>query len=287
MATHPGQPTVQQGPLTKEIHLNDLTISYKDNGGKGEPIVFLHSNSLSAATFENQFSAKEFQKNRLLAPDLPGHGNSKPANDSELIYTLDGLTQTIVNWIDAMDISNATMVGHSLGGHILLSAFPQIQDRIKGIVIFGTPPFSRHADLEESHYGHPAYPLTFQAKLDAGQINQLAGIHVKRASQIHKVIPESIKKADPAMRPILGASISELAGQSDEAENLRQLKQPIAIFQGRYDQLLTRTYFDKFEIPTLWRKKVQLIDNAGHCPQLENPQQFNMLLQQFLIDPLL
>ncbi len=287
MATQPGLPTVQQGPLTKEIQLNDLTIAYKDNGGKGEPIVFLHSNSLSANTFEHQFSTKEFNNYRLLAPDLPGHGDSKPAKDAELIYTLDGLTQTIVNWIDAMDISNATMVGHSLGGHILLSAFPQIQNRLKGIVIFGTPPFSRHTNLEESHYGHPAYPLTFQAKLNAEQINQLAAIHVKKASVIHKVIPESIKKADPAMRPILGASLSEISSQRDEAENLKQLQQPIAIFQGRYDQLLTRTYFDKFEIPTLWRKKVQLIDNSGHCPQLENPQQFNMLLQQFIIDPLL
>ena len=287
MSKNPGQPTITKSPQEKEIKINNLTITYKDNGVKGDPIVFLHSSSLSSDTFENQFSAKEFQNHRLLAPDLPGHGKSKAPADPDLFYTIEGLTQTMVNWLDALKIKNAIMVGHALGGHLLLSAWPQIQDRCKALVIFGTPPFSKPSFLEHSHYDHPAYSLTYQAKLNNEQLNQLASIFVKKGSLKPRVILESIKKSDPAMRPILGASVSEPANLSDEAENLKHLTQPIAILLGRYDQMVKRTYFDRFEIPTLWRKKVQLIDNAGHCPQIENPTQFNQFLQQFLIDQLI
>ena len=287
MAKNAGQPTTKKNLLNKEIELNNVILSYKDNGIKGDPIVFLHGNSLSANTFKNQFTAKEFQKHRILALDMPGHGNSKAAKDKETFYTLEAFTQIMVNWIDSLNITNAVMVGHSIGGHMLMSAWPQIYKRAKALVIFGTPPFSKNTQLEDSHYDNPAYPLIHQAKLNKEEIDQLARIHLKKGSMAHKLIVESIKKADPAMRPILGKSMSELANLSDEAENIRQLSQPIAILQGRYDQILKRTYFDRFEIPTLWRKKIQLIDNAGHCPHIENPEQFNQFLQQFLIDQLI
>lgn len=278
------KPTLDVKISQEEIELNGIKLSYKDNGVKGDPIVFLHRSSLSSDSFMNQFSAKEFQKYRILAPDMPGHGNSKLSKEPEIFYSIEALTQIIVNWIESLDISNALMVGHSTGGHILMSAWPQINERVKGLIVFGAPPFSKNKTLADSHYGHPDYSLTNQADLNNDEVYRLAKLFLKRDSDIDKVIIDGIKKSDPAMRTILSTSISDFSILSDEAENLKQLSKPIAILQGRYDKILKRTYFDKLEIPTLWRKSVQLIDNTGHCPQIENPEQFNQLIQQFIID---
>jgi pimeloyl-ACP methyl ester carboxylesterase len=270
--------------LQKEIDINGIKLSYKDNGVKGDPIVFLHRSSLSSDTFKNQFAAKEFQKYRLLAPDMPGHGNSKPPREPDIFYSIEALTQIIVNWIEHLDLKNALMVGHSTGGHILMSAWLQISSRARGLIIFGAPPFSADKNPDDSHYGHPSYALTQQGKLNKDEIENLAKLFVKKDGQVDPVIIDSIKKSDPAMRPIISQSISELSSFDTESENIKQLTQPIAILQGRYDKILKRTYFDRLEIPKLWRKKVQLIDNSGHCPQLENPEQFNQMIQQFIID---
>jgi pimeloyl-ACP methyl ester carboxylesterase len=278
------KPIAEVKLLQKEIELNGIKLSYKDNGVDGDPIVFLHRSSLSSDSFKNQFSAKEFQKYRILAPDLPGHGKSKLSQDPDVFYTIEALTQIIVNWIEALDIKNAIMVGHSTGGHVFMSAWPQIYNRAKGLIVFGAPPFTKSKTLDDSHYGHPDYTLTHKAKLDNDEINKLARLFLKRDAQMDTVLLEAIKSSDSAMRPILGESISDFSSLSDEAENLKQLSRPIAILQGRYDKILKRTYFDKLEIPTLWRKSVQLVDDAGHCPQIENPEQFNQLLQQFMID---
>jgi len=220
----------------------------------------------------------------MLAPDMPGHGNSKPAKEPEIFYTLEALTQIMVNWIEKLDIKNAFFVGHSTGAHVLMNAWPQISQRAKGLVIFGAPPFSENNKLEDSHYGHPDYALTQQSKLNTDEVSRIAKLFVKKGSELDNLLIQSIKKADPAMRSILAESITMHSVMGNESENIKNLTQPIAIFQGRYDKILKRTYFDKLEIPTLWRKKVQLIDNAGHCPQIENPEQFNQLIQQFLID---
>lgn len=280
-------PTATKSFLQKEIELNGITISYKDNEVKGDPIIFLHGDSLSSDTFKNQFTSKEFQNNRILAPDMPGHGDSQKAKDAEIFYTLEAFTQIMVNWLESLNISNAIMVGHSMGGHMLMGAWPQIHKRAKGLVIFGAPPFSKDTNLEDSHYGHPAFSLTQQSKLNNEELIQLARLYIKKGATADKVILDSIKKADPIMRQIFGESISEPSNLSDEAENLMHITQPIAILQGRYDKILKRTYYDRFKISMLWRKSVQLIDNAGHCPQIENPEQFNQMLQQFLIDQLI
>lgn len=273
--------------LQKEIDVNGIKLSYKDNDVKGDTIVFLHRSSLSSDSFKNQFVAKEFQKYRLLAPDMPGHGNSKIANEPEIFYRLEALTQIIVNWIEKLKLSNVLFIGHSTGAHILMSAWPQISNLAKGLIVFGAPPFSKDKILEDSHYGHPSYALTQQGKLNKDEIENLAKLFVKKDGQVDPVIVDSIKKSDPAMRPIISQSIAELSVFDTESENIKQLTQPIAILQGRYDKILKRTYFDRLEIPKLWRKKVQLIDNAGHCPQLENPEQFNQMVQQFIIDQII
>jgi pimeloyl-ACP methyl ester carboxylesterase len=97
---------------------------------------------------------------------------------------------------------------------------------------------------------------------------------------------ENIKKTDPAMRPTLGAS-STPDNIKDEASIIKDIKVPVAVLHGEGDQLIRHTYFKRLEMPTLWRNKAQLIQNAGHCPQVENPKEFNRLLTEFLKEKIL
>lgn len=266
----------------EKIKVNGSVLNFYDNKSTGDPVVFIHGNSLSALTYEKQFADKALQHYRLIAPDLPGHGDSGPATEPEQQYTLAGLTQTLIQWLEAMDIRNAVLVGHSLGGHMLMDAWPQIIDRAKALIIFGAPPIDIPPQMEHSHYEHPAFPLAFQEQLTNDQMKTLANSLVKKDTLPPNVILSGIKNTDPVMRPILGASTAEPNKLVNEVAVISQMAEPIAIFHGRYDQLIKHTYFDRLQIPTLWKGKAHLIDDAGHCPQLENPEAFNQNLLQFL-----
>jgi pimeloyl-ACP methyl ester carboxylesterase len=60
------------------------------------------------------------------------------------------------------------------------------------------------------------------------------------------------------------------------------LKQPLAVLHGAQEQLINGDYFGTLTMPTLWRGAVQVIDDAGHIPQWEQPDRFNALLDAFV-----
>ena len=146
-----------------------------DNENNALPVLFVHGNSLSSGTFEFQFADKQLNQNfRLIAPDLPGLGDSSNAGKPQDDYTLQGFYRLIVDFIRLINIKEAIFVGHSLGGHILMEAYNQIQSLLKGLVIFGAPPLMIPHPMELSHYENPAFELAFAENLNEDEIHQLA-----------------------------------------------------------------------------------------------------------------
>lgn len=266
----------------KNLEINGCKIAYYENESTGPAILFLHGNSLAAETFKNQFENQHLYENyHLIAPDLPGHGESGKATDPDDDYTLSGFVAFIVDFMKALDVRDAILAGHSLGGHILMDAWEQIEERANGLVIFGAPPITIPIQMEYSHYENPAFELAFKEKLSDEEIQTLSKAFIKPGSEVPSVITESINKADPVMRSILVSSTTP-EKVKNEAEIIHKMKKPIAVFQGKEDQLLKHTYYELLDIPTLWQQKVHLIEDAGHCPQIENPEKLNELLVYFL-----
>ena len=61
--------------------------------------------------------------------------------------------------------------------------------------------------------------------------------------------------------------------------------QPLVFVHG--NSLSSETFLHQFKdqalnIPGLWKNQVQIIPGSGHCPQLENPKEFNLKLNEFL-----
>lgn len=54
------------------------------------------------------------------------------------------------------------------------------------------------------------------------------------------------------------------------------------MLHGAQEQLINGGYFDTLTMPTLWRGNVQVIADAGHLPQWEQPERFDALLDAFV-----
>jgi non-heme chloroperoxidase len=84
---------------------------YRD-AGTGKPVVFVHGWTLSSAIWRGQLDWLAGQGLRALAYDRRGHGQStKPASG----YDYDTLSGDLASVLDRLDLSDVTLVGHSMG----------------------------------------------------------------------------------------------------------------------------------------------------------------------------
>jgi non-heme chloroperoxidase len=75
----------------KSLIVNGLTISYDDvNESKEDIIFFIHGNSQSRNIWDVQLHASQFANYRLIAFDLPGHGQSSASDNKFYDYSVIG-----------------------------------------------------------------------------------------------------------------------------------------------------------------------------------------------------
>lgn len=257
--------------------------SSPDRSGQGEPaVIFVHGNSSSARTWLPVMRGDFGRRFRCVALDLPGHGQSEPARD-QADYSLPGYAAVLTAFVQELGVSDAIVVGWSLGGQIAMEAAPELPD-VGGFVIFGAPPVASPAQMAEAFLPHPAMAALFSAQVSESEARLAAESFTAPGSPLDiSEFVSDILATDGAARAGLGASAG--AGRfADEIAIVSELRQPLAILQGADEQLVSLDYLQQLIIPGLWRDEVQLIPGAGHAPHQEAPRQFAALLTEFISD---
>ncbi|SJZ55104.1 non-heme chloroperoxidase [Enhydrobacter aerosaccus] len=89
-----------------------VEIYYKD-WGKGRPVTFSHGWPLTSDAWEDQMMFLGMHGYRVIAHDRRGHGRSTQTWDGN---DMDQYADDLAQLFEALDISDAVMVGHSTGG---------------------------------------------------------------------------------------------------------------------------------------------------------------------------
>lgn len=264
----------------REIETPSGVIAVHESPGGGPATVLIHGNSSSSHIFSRQLEGALGAKRRLVAIDLPGHGDSDNAEDIS-VYGLRGYARALAHVIAQLHLADAVFAGWSLGGHIVLEMAPSLP-RARGFVIFGTPPLAFPPDMEHAFLPNPAVNVGFTEKVDRAQAEAYATAGFRPGVQdIPTFIVDNILRTDGRARAGLAASIAPNA-YHDEIAVVANLKAPLAVLHGAEEQLVNGAYFDSLVMPTLWRGGVQVIANAGHTPQWENADAFDALLDAFV-----
>jgi pimeloyl-ACP methyl ester carboxylesterase len=115
------------------ITLHGDRVAYRDEGA-GEVLLLIHGMGGSSSSWREvipQLSTKY----RVLAPDLLGHGQSdKPRGD----YSLGAFAVWLRDFLDALGIPQATLIGHSLGGGIAMQFAHQHRDYCQRLVLISS-----------------------------------------------------------------------------------------------------------------------------------------------------
>ncbi|HKI54902.1 MAG TPA: alpha/beta hydrolase [Anaerolineales bacterium] len=117
-------------PKSNFVHVNGIRLHYLDWGGNGPTLIFLTGMGSSAYIYGG-FAPLFTDKFHVLALTRRGHGDSDYPEDG---YDADTLVKDIRQFMDALQIEKATLVGHSIAGVELTHFAGTYPERVEKLV---------------------------------------------------------------------------------------------------------------------------------------------------------
>ncbi len=241
---------------------------YTAGGGRahqdGRPLaVFIHGAGLDHTAWALHSRWLAFHGWNVCAVDLPSHGKS----DGAPLASIAELAQWIANFIQAAGASSATLIGHSMGSLIALSAaaqFPQVVDKL---VLIGTAAsMPVHPDL-----------LAAAAANDHAAIDMVnlwgygfaAGLGGSRAPGVWMVGAGEriLERAKPG---VLHADLVACNAYRDAPADAVKVKAPSLLICGERDQM-TPLKSARALAAGIAGSKIVVLDSAGHMLMAERP----------------
>lgn len=268
-----------------EIETEHGKIAYLEKGSTTEsatiPLVFIHGNSSAKEIFARQMGDAFGDNRRLIALDLPGHGQSDNARDPHRTYGIDGFADALISALEGIGVSEAVIVGWSLGGHIALEMAGRWPGA-KGVVITGTPPVGADPqDMASAFLPTPHMELTFKPEFTEAEARTYAQETLGEDQALEEWMVAACCRADGRFRTVMIETAME--GRSlDQKEIVRTSPVPLAVLEGELDPFVSLDYLKGLTYANIWRGEVQVLTGLSHAPFWQDADRFNGLLNRFL-----
>jgi pimeloyl-ACP methyl ester carboxylesterase len=257
------------------LDINGFKMAYQSQG-KGTPLLLIHGFPLSKKMWEPQLQSLSLNAN-VLAPDLRGHGESEPVAGP---YSMDLLADDYISFLDALEIEQPVVVcGHSMGGYITLAMYRRHPDRIRGLILAATRAGADSPDGKASRENAIA-----KAKEEGPAAIASAMLPKMMSPTTYQSNPDLVEQVDNLMsntslQGIVGA-LEAMKERPDSTPMLAKITVPTLIIHGEDDQLIPSQEAQSMHT-SIADSNLYLISNAGHLPNLEQPDRFNQIVKGF------
>jgi 3-oxoadipate enol-lactonase len=258
------------------VKAHDITVCYNDIGGVDKPIIiFIHGFPFNKSTWNDQvrFLSLKF---RCIAYDLRGFGHSTDGLDD---LTIESFADDLNNFMEILQIDKAVLCGLSMGGYIALQTYIKYHIKFSGLILCDT---QCHADSSEAKNGR---------KKSVEQING-GGKKDFAEKFVKNVFSEETLKKEELVKGItdiivntpditLVKTLVALGERPDTCYILNDINVPCLIMCGKEDKI-TPPKLSHYLHQQIKNSEIEIISNAGHLSNLENPAVFNDLVEKFI-----
>ena len=246
---------------------------YIGDEGKGFPLVLVHGFLGSSKMWEPQIN---FFKNhfRVITPDLPGFGKSNKAKSHNSIQSIANL---LMDCLEEKKIDKFYLLGHSMGGMIVQEMAKKYGNKIVKLICYSTGPRGempgRFESVDQSRENLKKKGLEITAK----NIAKTWFVRKENAKYFDICIEAgkqtSMKAADDAL-----IAFKNWNG----VDTLKNIKNETLIVWGDQDKSYNLEQIKTLE-KSIKKSKLVIFKNCAHNVHLEQPDQFNKAIKNFLL----
>ena len=269
---------------TKFITVKERNIRYTVRGS-GAPIILIHGfgEFLEVWWFNIGPLSEHYQ---VYAMDLPGHGLSDKSGNG---YTPPFFTELISDFMQALRIERAHLIGHSLGGAICLSMAINSPGKVDMVILVDSGGLDKEVSLL---YRLCALPFigeiimrpTIKAGLRHG---------IKRAFYNPDLVAEEIvdwyyeimrkPETKQAMLNLIRSNVDFSGLYPDVVlkDKLHLVKAPTLFIHGEQDAVIPLVHAQK-ACKLVPNARLEVFAECGHCPHIEKAPEFNKVVLAFL-----
>lgn len=259
-----------------QISINNFSMAYTDEG-QGLPVLFVHGYPLNRLMWQPQVD--ELSKIvRVIAPDLRGHGDSQAAPGP---YSMEMFADDLNALLDALGITQKIVLcGLSMGGYAAFIFYRKYASRLAGLVLTSTraAPDSTEARLARMQAANVAREQGLNAIVEG----MLPRILSPKTYQTQPRLVEQVRAImlKTSLEGVLG-DLTGLRERPDSTPILAQISVPTLVLPGADDPIvpLAEAQAMHAAIPGA---RLQIIQDAGHLPNMENSAAFNQAMRKFL-----
>jgi pimeloyl-ACP methyl ester carboxylesterase len=266
------------------LALDGMEVHVRDEGIANDPvpIVLIHGTGSSLHTFD-VWTGGLGEKRRVIRMDLPGYGLTGPFPDGN--YAMDHYVEFMLHLLDKLDVEQCVLAGNSLGGAIAWRFTLAYPDRVNKLVLIDAAGYPSEAK---------SVPIAFKlAKLPV--LNKIATFITPRflaRSSLENVYADDAKinKAlvdryfELTLRKGNRQAYLDRLGVTRDTivyEQIKTIQQPTLILWGDQDNLIPVSNAYRFH-EDLPNDTLMILENSGHVPMEENPEQSLETLKGFL-----
>ncbi|MFN3345483.1 MAG: alpha/beta fold hydrolase [Chloroherpetonaceae bacterium] len=253
-----------------------LTYAARNLDKREKAVILLHAFPLSAEMWSRQLDALADNGYAALAPNAFGFNDSPPKEN----WTFNDYADALNDLMHALEISQATLVGISMGGYKAFAFWRKYPEKVRSLVLCAT---RAEADSPEAKAARYEF---IDAVLKNGKEEAVTRMIPKLLGETsHRTRPELVKRVESIIRQQSPASIAEtlkaLAMREDSTSLLASITVPTLVVAGAEDALMNAAVMKVIHdgIPN---SQMKIIDGAGHLPNLEQPDIFNFYLLEHL-----
>jgi pimeloyl-ACP methyl ester carboxylesterase len=248
-----------------------------DSPGTETPVILLHGYPFDPSMWRKQIDFLDGHGYHVAAPDLPGMGGDKANNE---VTTMTDMARHVEGLMDALRIERAVICGLSMGGYVAFEFIHLFPERVRALVLAGT---RAPADNEKEKAGRlqqvdQMLATGMSGIADASLTKLLAPRTLAEKPDIAVRVREMILRADPQ-----GAAGAQrgMAARRDYSDTLSRINVPTLIIVGREDPI--RPVADaQFMHDRIRNSRLEIIEDAAHMTNMEQPEVFNRSLHDFL-----
>jgi pimeloyl-ACP methyl ester carboxylesterase len=237
--------------------------------GQGEPtLVLVHGWAFDHHVWDGQAQSLA-AGHRVVTLDLAGHGES---GGSRRAWTMAAFGEDVKAVVEAVGAKQVVLVGHSMGGPVVLEAARRMPERVKGIVLVDTL-----LNVEE---GTPAADIDDMAKqLQADYKTTIIRFtnNYLFAPATPAAVRERVLAAATSMNPEVSIAVLRATWSYEPLAALGEIKARVRAVNA--DKYPTNVEANRRHMPGY---EAILVPGSGHYPMLEDPERFGPALDRAL-----